>query len=532
MIIGRSSRHRRIFPSFVWLILGALLLPASNLLSAEAPPRRIGEDRLRLDLYGELEIYALQLMDEFNIPGLAMAIVEDGQVTYAKGLGVRRAGSEEPVDAHSIFEIGSTSKAFTVALTGLLAEEGKLGWTDRVSSHLPGFRLKDPWVTQEFMIEDLYCHRSGMPTLALDNMSLLGFSREEIIAALQHVTPVTSARSRYAYVNNLFLAGAKIIELKTSLSWEDNLDRRIFGPLGMTESTTNSEVVARLENVCSGHWVLSDGSLWEIPKDWIYRDWIQVYGPAGGIFSNVIDMSQWIKAQLGQMTVAGESFLKPETLTYMHSPKIHISTNAAGYPLCYASAWNYLPIAPSYILFHSGETSGQHCMVTLIPSAGAGIVILTNTGDNLAPGRISLRFFNLLYGNPIAEQVPQGCFERAEAEPLLDGPHFLKAAAKSASPDHPGPPLPYERYAGRYHNPAYGVFEVKSIGDVLYCLMGPKAIPATLEPFSGNTFKMIWPQFPVDQGLVTFEVRSGENAHRMIVDCMGEVDGGVFRRVP
>jgi len=196
-------RSGRLAQATSWLAAGILLVLATGLLTAEAPPARIGEDRLKLDLYDQLEIYALQEMAAENIPGMAIATVENGQLTYARGFGCKQEGTDDPVDAHTIFEIGSTSKAFTVALMGQLVEEGQIRWTDRVTSHLPGFRLNDWWVTQEFMIEDLFSQRSGLPGYSLDDMSVLGFGRDDIINALRYVKPVTSARSRYAYLRQL-----------------------------------------------------------------------------------------------------------------------------------------------------------------------------------------------------------------------------------------------------------------------------------------------------------------------------------------
>ncbi len=234
---------------------GLTLLALVGILAAGPPAAAraaVGGDssvirRLPTDRHAELEAYAIAIMNEESVPGMAYAIVENDQVVYAKGFGVKEQHGIDPVNPYTTFMIGSTSKAFTTALAAMLADEGKLHWNDRVIQHLPGFQLMDPWVTREFIVEDLFSQRSGLPAYSLDPMSFIGFSGRDIQRALRFVEPVSSAR-RMTYVNNLFLTGADLIEQVSGFNWADNLDRRIFEPLGMASSTTDPGVAGRTGN--------------------------------------------------------------------------------------------------------------------------------------------------------------------------------------------------------------------------------------------------------------------------------------------
>jgi CubicO group peptidase (beta-lactamase class C family) len=166
------------------MTFGALLLPC---LAFSAPPAGL-EHRIET------------LRGQIGVPGMAVTIVEDDAVTFAKGFGVRALGKPEKVDADTLFQTGSTGKAFTVAALGILVDQGKLSWDDKVTDRLPGFQLYDPWVTREMTIRDLLVHRSG---LGLGEGDLLfvprtNLTRAESVTRLRYLKPATSFRSGFA----------------------------------------------------------------------------------------------------------------------------------------------------------------------------------------------------------------------------------------------------------------------------------------------------------------------------------------------
>src|SRR3984885_12954005 len=182
-----------------------------------------------------------KLRQEIGVPGMAIAIVEDGKVTLAKGFGVRALGAPERVDADSIFPTGSTGKAFTVAALGMLVDEGKIGWDDKVIDRLPGFQMYDPWVTREMTIRDLLVHRSGLGLGAGDLLFVprTNLSRSESVRRLRYIKPATSFRSGYAYDNVLYMVAGQLIEAVTGETWEKFTAEHVLKPAGMLHSTTD-----------------------------------------------------------------------------------------------------------------------------------------------------------------------------------------------------------------------------------------------------------------------------------------------------
>src|SRR5499433_4262782 len=199
-----------------------LLASAQGLAQTEPPP--------------DLDAYVARALKEFDVPGLAVAVVKDGKVALVKGYGVRKLGEPAPVDEQTLFGIASNTKAFTAAALAILVDEGKISWDDPVTRHLPSFQLYDPYVTREMTIRDLLTHRSGLGLGAGDLLFWppSDYSREEIIRRFRYVKPASSFRSRYAYDNVLYMIAGQIIPAVTGKSWDDFIKERIFSPLGMT----------------------------------------------------------------------------------------------------------------------------------------------------------------------------------------------------------------------------------------------------------------------------------------------------------
>ena len=189
----------------------------------------------------DFDTRAETLRKQVGAPGMAIAIVENGKVTLAKGYGVRKLGAPEPVDADTIFPTGSTGKAFTVADLGILVDQKKIDWDDKVIDHLPEFQMYDPWVTREMTIRDLLVHRSG---LGLGEGDLLfvprsNLSRAEVVKRVRYLKPATSFRYAYAYDNILYMVAGQLIESVTNETWEKFTEEHILKPAGMLHSTSD-----------------------------------------------------------------------------------------------------------------------------------------------------------------------------------------------------------------------------------------------------------------------------------------------------
>lgn len=476
------------------------------------------------DILTDLESYAVQTMAEQGVPGMAYAIVKDDAVIYAKGFGVRESGKTDAVDVHTVFEIGSTSKAFTSALLAVLVDRGALSWDDPVRKHWPGFAMFDPWVSREFQIADLVSQRSGMPSYSTDPMAFLGFARERVVRSTRYVEPASSFRSRFCYVNNLFVTAGKVIEARTGLSYEDSLDVTFFGPLGMSETTANPEIVATWTNVARGNITMSDGSLWPIPDGWIHSDWIDIMAPAGGIRSTVLDMTRWVRLMLGRGSFNDQQLISRANVAYLQEPRIFAFSQEEDLPACYASGWLNSPMSPHALIWHNGTTFGMHAVVGLVPAANTGIVVLTNTGGNTVPEKLMFKFYELAFNSEVSHSV--------QSRVIAERPDSLFSTARHAPRSVPEPQahLPFERYCGVYSNPAYGPVTVKMIGRNLYAIVGPKRIRAPLTPYSGNTFIITLSEELEWVSLATFVVEPDQNASAVVIDLFEDVNKGRFER--
>src|SRR5579862_6395252 len=234
-------------------------------------------------------------MKSFDVPGMAVAVIKDGKVIHSKGYGVRSLNTMQPVDENTLFGIASNSKAFTAAALGILVDEGKIRWDDKVRKYIPEFHLYTPFVTEEFTIRDLLTHRSGMGLGAGDLMFFpdsSDFTLKDILHNLQFLKPVSSFRSKYDYDNNLYIVAGEVIARVSGESWDDFVEERIMKPLGMANSAASPDRVKDRSNMIDGHAAVNG------KVQVIARSTLKVGHSAGGINSSIADLSKWVMLQL------------------------------------------------------------------------------------------------------------------------------------------------------------------------------------------------------------------------------------------
>jgi CubicO group peptidase (beta-lactamase class C family) len=479
------------------------------------------------EILARFEPYAQKSLQEWGTPGMAVAIVVKDQVVYTQGFGVRQVGGTEPVTPETIFQIGSISKSFTSALVGQLVDQGAVDWTSRVCELVPEFQMYDPWVTREFMVEDTMSQRSGMAPYAGDLLAFLGRDRKEMVQAIRHIEPVSSLRSRFAYVNNLWLVAALVIEAKTGQSWEQAVQTRLFEPLGMTSSSTGWDDFYGAANRAVPHARSSQG-LVPLTREWPFSKWVYSYGPAGGINSNVLDMTGYARMQL-HGTVDGRQLLSRQTLDKLHSPHIfaggktvHPATaifevGAASYCL----GWLRQEVDPQPIVWHNGGTSGSKAVLGLLPDSEVAIVVLTNLADTELPEALMYRFYDLYLERP--EQDYSANFLRT------------RLAQQTTPPVRPAkvlPPMPLSRYVGTYHHPVYGSVVVRVDGDGLTASLTPAAV-IQLRPWNRDTFVFVDFSDPgADPQFATFQLGNDGEIEALKIDSLFSSPGGLFRRSP
>ncbi len=418
-----------------------------------------------------------QLRKEFGVPGVTIAIVEDGKVTLAKGWGVRDITTNQPVDADTIFFTGSTGKAFTNAALATLVDEGKIKWDDKVIDHMPDFRMWDPWVTREMTIRDLLVHRSGLglgegDLLFLPNSTL---SRKETVRRIRYLKPATSFRSGYAYDNILYMAAGQLIEEVSGETWEKYIHDHVFSPLGMNHSTDSDAEYQANPNHARPH-SRSSGPIHGLGTQTALDEnatIAQNAAPAGGLAISANDMSRWLLTQLGHGKIPGgdQRLFSDEQSKQMWTGAVitpvpqypaEFAATQAHYDL-YALGWGLSDYRGAQLVSHGGAVLGSQAEVALLPEKNIGIFIAANSED----GEIILGLLDELLDHYLG--YPQNQWPEKWHKFKIDR---LTAAAKqvqtvAAKPAKVGPSLSLDHYVGDYTDPWYGTIKVRQAGNGL-----------------------------------------------------------------
>ncbi len=331
----------------------------------------------------EVDGLVARAMEKFNVAGLAVAIVKDGKVIHEKGYGVKSIDTKLPVDEHTNFEIASNSKAFTTAALSILVDEGKLSWKDKVKIYIPEFKMYNDYVTENFTIEDLLCHRSGLGLGVGDLMMFpdgTNFTIKDVVSCFQYFVPASGFRTQFDYDNQLYIVAGEVIARVSGMSWETFIQKRIIEPLQMQNSFSSISQVKDMSAIAFPH--SSKSGI--IRKISLYG--AMVNGAAGGILSNVDDMSKWMLVQLNKGkygTNLDKQLFTKERQSEMWTMHTVDKTNANprynqhfnGYGL----GWNLTDMKGNLSVSHTGGLPGMLSVVTMIPDLKLGIVILTNT---------------------------------------------------------------------------------------------------------------------------------------------------------
>lgn len=353
----------------------------------------------------EFDAYVKQAMRQWGVPGVAIAVVKDDTVLLASGYGRRKTGSDEPVTEHTLFAIGSCTKAFTATALALLVAEGKLQWDTPVIRYMPAFRVSDAYVTQNATVRDLLTNRSGAPGLEAGEVKILfgpAASRQEVLQRLAEL-PGWDFRSRFDYSNGMYLAAGEIIPAVTGTSYDDFIRERIFRPLGMSRSNTSTTVLPVLSDVATPH-ARQDGDVRTVA----WRN-IDNIAPAGSINSSVAEMAQWLRLQLGDGRIDGRQLVTSAALAETHRPAVVVPRNALWarmFPgvdiLTWGMGWTISEYRGVRVIEHAGIIDGMHALVGLMPSHRLGIVVLSNLdfASNQFPEALRYRLYDTYLGEP------------------------------------------------------------------------------------------------------------------------------------
>jgi CubicO group peptidase (beta-lactamase class C family) len=447
-------------------------------------------------------------MGEWSVPGLAIAIVKDDSLVYAKGYGVRSIVTNEPVDSSTVFGIMSMTKAFTATAMGMLVDAGTVGWDDPVIEHLPEFWVYDEWVTREATIRDLLSHRMGV-----ERGDFLwfgtGYTRDEVVHHVRRLEPVAGFRARYGYSNNMYITAGQLIAAASGMMWDEFIRQRIFEPLGMTSSYTSVWELADVANRAEPHEVL-DGERQVVP----YRS-LDNEAPGGSINSNVLDMARWARLQLAGGVFEGRRLISEEALAETHTPQTAIPIDDASRRLnpgihfsAYAFGWQVQDYRGHKLVQHSGGIDGQRSRIALMPELNLGVIVLTNLGRrNALFNAVRNHVLDSYLGAPPTDWNAEflAVVEEQEVEEAAD-----RARTDSTRVRGTEPSLSLARYTGVYVDSAYGEGRVWLGDGKLVLEIGPE-IRGTMEHWHYDTFRITWDYAYLGSMLATFRLDSGGN---------------------
>jgi CubicO group peptidase (beta-lactamase class C family) len=471
----------------------------------------------------DFDSFVNKALKDWEVPGLAIAIVKDDAVVLAKGYGVRTLGKTAPVDAKTRFAIGSVTKSFTAACLAILVDEGKIKWDDPAAKYLPELQLFDPYASRELTVRDLLCHRAGLERGDLLWYAGGDLSRDEIMKRLRHLKPSWSFRSRFGYQNICFLAAGQIVPRVAAKTWDNFVAERFFKPLGMADTVTSIAPLPGIENVATPH-DLVDDKLTTIP--WHNLDNM---GPAGSINAHVTDMAQWVRLQLGSEKVAAKPLVSQAALAEMHNPQVIARREGilnGLYPdshfMTYGLGWFILDYRGRKIIEHGGAIDGMIAMVALVPEEKLGLVILCNREGTRIPYPILYTVLDAYLGAPPRDR-------NAEFLKIKEGADKLEKEAKDKEIKErvvdTKPTLPLANYAGKYNDDFYGTLSVAVENDKLSAKYG--TLVCDLEHWNYDTFHVVPKQKHIEKFFVTLHV--GKDGKPESATIEGAFGSGTFK---
>lgn len=419
-------------------ILGGAAAAALAALAVAHPARaEVTGDALQA-LVPDLEKQVAAGMKAFSVPGLAVGIVFDDKLVYSKGFGVKAIDQTEAVRSNTIFQIGSTTKAFLATTLAQAVDAGRLKWSDPVVEHMPSFQLADPWISRDFRILDLAAQRSGLTPYVNDALTFLGYDPGTMIRSLR-VAPQTGVfRSDFRYLNIPHVVGGEIVaQVNGAASWFESTRRTLLEPLAMTSTTASPEAILQAPDHATGH--RPDERPVAIP---FHAAFPYALGPAGAFNSNVPDMAQWLRLQLGRGQFGGKVLVSEENLDVTWTPRVAMNERTS-----YAVGWAVTATPRGRVIWHNGGTSGFGAHVGFLPDARTGIVILTNLGSPAMADAVAQWFYDRVLGNPQVDNIALGAAaaqanrerERQETASFVVGP--LAANASTLTGTYASPVL-------------------------------------------------------------------------------------------
>ncbi len=417
-----------------------------------------GEKAAAAPNLADFEAFVQQAMKDWQVPGVAIAIVKDGKVILSKAYGLRDVQNNQPLTTKSLFPIASITKSFTVATLATLSTEGKLDWDKPVRDYLPEFRLDDDVLTARVTPRDLVTHRTGLPRhdAAWYHADL---SRPELVGILRYMEKSKDLRQQFQYNNLMYMTAGYVSGKLNGSSWEDAVRQRIFQPLGMTNSNFSVNESKKSPDYAHAYQKDDNEVVHEIP---IVP--VDDVGPAGSINSNLEDMTQYLLMYLNKGKHGDKQIISPSDIRQMTTPQMVIATaevdKELGY-LNYGMGFFITSYRGHKFVQHGGNLDGFSLLLSFLPDDNLGSVVLTNMDATQLREVLTYNIYDRLLGldqvdwnHRLFARYKAGKESEKEAEKKNYIPRVEGTKASRAIDD----------YVGEYRHPAYGTIAIERSG--------------------------------------------------------------------
>jgi len=486
--------------SFMKNILLALLMVASLKAFSQG-------DTIPSFVKDSLDIYVNRALIDWQIPGIAVCIVKNEKIVMMKGYGVRDYDTKEKVDENTLFMIGSNTKAFTATALAMLDADKKISLDDNVTKWIPEFKLDNKSAGEQAIIRDLLCHRIGFRTFQGDfTYWTSNLTRREVIEKMSHIKAVYPFRTTWGYTNAAFLTAGEIIPKATGMQWEDFIKSKIFDPLEMKNTLALSKDFPNASNKCSPY-TKAEGRLVKIPFCLIDN-----LAPAGSISSSVNDMSHWVMMQLDNGKYKDQLVIPLSAIAQTRLPHSILGNGGVlfneGHFALYGLGWFLQEYCGRKIVEHTGGVNGFVTSVTLIPEEKLGIIVFTNTDQNLFYDALKWDIMDAYFGKPYRNysNVYLNSYKATEYQSRKKDQAFKDSAAMHLKTE-----LPISAYEGNYFNDVYGNMSVVSEnGELKMKFSHHPDMYAKLESLGGNRFYATFTDPEFNKAVFPFHVENGK----------------------
>jgi len=515
------------------LLIGLIFLTLTPSL-AQSPASRSRVRWAEVPAVDRFDAFVRQAFRDWQVPGLTVTVVRDGQVLYKKAYGVRQTegpGAGEPVNTQTLFAMASTTKAMTAACLGMLVDEGKLQWDDPVTNYLPDFQLSDPFVTRQLRVRDLLIHNSGVGNADFLWTSMR-ISSEEVLRRMRYLPPAYSLRSGFIYQNIMYLAAGKVIEKVSGQPWEVFIRQRIFEPLGMRRTRALFGQVTD-PNRARPHVSIRDSV--RLMPDRNEESAVDAIGPAGSVWTCADEVVAWMQCMLDSGRYQGRQLLKPATWIELFRPQT-IVPDAQFYPTqqltkpswkTYGLGWFQHDYRGQRVNFHTGSLTGMVAIHGQLPASRLAVYVQANVSGAELRHAILYKAFDV-FGADVLLPAPERDWS-TEFQQLYGRIRAQATAAERRTDSlrvaNTRPSLPVTAYPGTYEDPLSGTIRISDRQGRLRLVVN-ETLRGTLTHWHYDTFRLTFDNAWEGTEMITFGLDPDGTISRLTVGA----DGPSFSR--